>query len=99
MPTVIYVLLGIGLGVLYCWAFAASYAYKAVLLQAERRGSRPLLLLNKMLSLAIAACALVGAMILIGADRAHSWLRLAIFVLTWVLSAAALFKIVRRRET
>lgn len=98
MPTVIYALLGLGLGVLYCWAFVASYAYKATL-QAERRGSRPLLLLNKILSLATAVSALVGAMIVIGADRNHSWLRLAIFVLTWFLSAAAFYKIVRRRAS
>ena len=73
MNTLTYIALGAGVGVLYCWAFAASRTYKRLVVQ-KTPGAHLLPLLNKFAAISIALCSLVGTMIIIGADRSHSWI-------------------------
>jgi hypothetical protein len=44
-------------------------------------------LASKIASLAIAAVALIAAMVLIGADRPHSWIKLILFVVFWLATS------------
>jgi len=85
MNIAIYIGLGIAVGLLYGWAFYASSTYKKLVERKLPTRTRAIPLLVKFVSLAIAAFALIGAMVLIGADRTHSWIKLILFVVCWVL--------------
>jgi hypothetical protein len=88
LNVLIYLVLGISLGLLYRWAFDASRIYKN-LVEQRIGGRNRLPLLNKIASIAIAAGALICSMVLIGADRYHSWSRLILFLVAWVFTMLA----------
>jgi len=84
----VYIVLGVALGLLYGWAFDASKFYKK-LVENNVPGRNGLPLLSKIASIAIAAAALISSMVLIGADRHHSWIKLGLFLLVWVSTVVA----------
>ena len=88
MSVLVYIALGFALGLLYRWASDASRSYKKL---AEDRapGRNRFPLVNKIASILIAAVVLIGSMVLIGADRDHTWIRLALFLVVWLSTATA----------
>jgi hypothetical protein len=60
--SLVYIVLGIAVGVLYRWAFDASRSYKELVAQ-ESFGRNRLPLANKIVSIAVAGGALLGSMI------------------------------------
>lgn len=94
MNVLVYIALGFALGLLYRWAFAASRIYKK-LVEDRVPGRNRFPLVNKISSILIATVVLIGSMVLIGADRDHSWIRLALFLAVWLSTATAARHVVR----
>ena len=88
MNVLVYIALGFALGLLYRWAFDASRIYKR-LVEDRAPGRNRFPLVNKIASILIAVVVLITSMVLIGADRDHSWIRLALFLVVWLFTAAA----------
>ena len=88
MNVFIYIALGIAIGLLYRWAFDASRLYRK-LVEDKAPGRNGLPLLSKIASIMIASAALICSMVLIGADRDHSWMRLALFLAVWLSTVLA----------
>ncbi len=97
MKLLMYIALGAGLGVIYCWAVAASRTYNRLVVQ-KAPGAHLLPLLNKFAAILVALFSLVRSMIIIGSDQSHSWFMLAIFLCTWIGTAVACLKLVGTRS-